>query len=67
MKPNDNIKNIVCNSLGSDGGKEGLFWLPIYELAKYPVYPEFFKTELRELSREVGHFVTKNDKTYCAK
>ena len=63
MKPNDKIRSIKCESLGADGGKEHLHWLPISELSQYPVYPEFFKTELAQLKSAVGHFLTQDEKT----
>ena len=64
MKANADIENIYCNSVGADGGKESLHWLPIEELSSYHMFPEFFKTELKALKNEVGRFVTKNGNTY---
>jgi len=67
MKPTDQVLNIKCDSYGADGGKESLHWLPIDELSNYPVYPEFFKTELKDLKNEVAHFITWDKKTFRAK
>ena len=64
---NININNIVCNSNGADGGNESLHWLPIDNLSDYPVFPEFYKTELHNLTTDVKHFITKNESTIRAK
>ena len=68
MKPHSSIQNIKCESVGADGAKESLHWLPIETLLNYPVFPAFFKTELKALkSNKTGHFVTKDGHTFCAK
>ena len=63
MKPCENIADIKCLSLGADGGVESLHWLLIDELPKYHLYPEFFKSELRELKDGVRRFVTRDGET----
>jgi len=63
MKPHADINNIKCSSFGMGGEKESLHWLPIGELTNYHMYPEFFKTELRELKDGVRHFITKDEVT----
>jgi len=67
MKPRADLHNMRCDSAGGDGQAESLHWLPISELASYPLFPEFFKTELACLKDGVGHFVTKGEKTFPAK
>lgn len=65
MKPNKQYKDIQCNSMGSDGVKESLHWLPIDTLSNYEIYPPFFKTELQnENYINVKHFLTKDETTY---
>jgi 8-oxo-dGTP pyrophosphatase MutT (NUDIX family) len=58
MKQSDETKDIKCTSVGADGGAESLFWLPISELSNYDLFPDFYKTELLDLKKEVGHFIT---------
>ena len=48
----------VCNSFTEDGNKEHLVWIRADHQKKY--YPEFFRTELFNPSKEVKHFVTNN-------
>ena len=66
MKTNEDIENILCNSSGLDGGRETLHWLPVDRLSEYPAFPEFYKSELHDLSNKVKHFITKNDITVLA-
>ena len=63
MKPHHDIGRIQCQSIGADGGDETLHWLPLDTLADCPVYPEFFRSELKNLSREVRRFVTRDNAT----
>jgi len=63
MKQSDEVSNIVCNSVGADGGAESLHWLPIAGLDDYMVFPGFYKTSLRKLNDKVEHFITKDGKT----
>ena len=64
MKPHNDIANVKCNSKGADGGMESLHWLPIDELSNYHLFPEFFKTELKNLKNDVRHFITKDGRTF---
>lgn len=48
----------LCNSFTEDGLKEHLVWIKADHPKKY--YPEFFKTELKNPSETVRHFVTRN-------
>ena len=48
----------VCDSFTEDGDKERLVWIRADHQKKY--YPEFFKTELANPSKDVKHYVTKN-------
>lgn len=47
----------VCGSFTEDGVKESLVWIKADHPKTY--YPEFFKTELKNPSREIKHFVTR--------
>ena len=60
MKPYKNMQHMICNSVGADGGKESLVWLPISRLSDYQVFPAFFKTELPCLTHEVKRVVTQD-------
>jgi len=64
MKQSDDILNARCCSVGFDGSKESLHWLPIEDLPSYHLYPEFFKTDLHDLHESVRHFITENERTY---
>ena len=48
----------VCDSFTEDGDKERSVWIRADHQKKY--YPEFFKTELANPSKDVKHYVTKN-------
>ena len=63
MKKSSNLNNLVCNSTGGNGEKESLHWIPINELSKYNVFPDFYKTELHNLKNKVMHFITKDGVT----
>ena len=39
-------------------GKETMHWVPLEELKKYKVFPEFFADELQSLPEGIKHFVT---------
>ena len=57
MKVPENFEP-VCNSFSEDGVKERLMWIKADHPKKY--YPEFFKTELKNPSKEIKHFVTRD-------
>ncbi|MCL2486744.1 MAG: NUDIX domain-containing protein [Oscillospiraceae bacterium] len=68
MKQSANVnKNLLCNSVSINGVRESLQWLPLDKLSDYHLFPEFFKTELKNLKNGIGHFITKNEKTSRAK
>ena len=67
MKQSDEVKSIKCTSLGADGGAESLHWLPLAELSNYNLFPDFYKTELLSLQKEVGHFITMKGRTIRGK
>ncbi|MDY0287760.1 MAG: NUDIX domain-containing protein [Sphaerochaeta sp.] len=48
----------VCTSFSEDGTKEHLFWVDASESRRF--FPEFFGEELKCLSREVKHLVTRD-------
>jgi len=67
MKPHNDVENIKCSNVDVNGEKESLHWLPIDKLSEYHLFPEFFKSELRCLKNEVGHFITKGGNTVRVK
>ena len=48
----------VCYSFTEDGNQEFLKWITADEPQTF--YPEFFRTELKNPSKNVKHFVTKD-------
>jgi ADP-ribose pyrophosphatase YjhB (NUDIX family) len=58
MKVESNM-NFTCNSYGEQGAKEHLHWLPIENLDKYHLFPEFFKTKLLESINGIEHVISK--------
>lgn len=48
----------VCNSFTEDGTREHLVWIRADHNKKY--YPDFFKTEFANPSKEVKHYVTRD-------
>lgn len=58
MKVNAGM-NFVCNSFGEQGAKEHLHWLPIVDLDKIHLFPEFFKTRLLSSITGIEHIVSK--------
>lgn len=49
---------LVCDSFTEDGDKEHLVWITTDHQKKY--YPEFFKTELVNPSKDVKHYITRD-------
>ena len=69
VKPekNQSLAALRCHSRGEGGGAESLHWLPLDKLSDYPLFPEFFKTELLNPTEDVGHFITKDEITFRVK
>jgi len=63
MKPSCDLGKVLCNSTGFHGEKESLHWLPLDKLSDYPIFPEFYRTELQNINKEVVHFITKDGTT----
>lgn len=57
MKVPENFEPI-CQSFTEDNKKERLSWIDIDSDKLF--YPEFFRTELKSLSKEVKHFITRD-------
>ncbi len=57
MKVQENIQNIICNSITENGVEESLVWLTIENLEQYVVFPRFFVTELRDLPTSMKNIV----------
>lgn len=51
--------NFICKSVGEQGAKEHLHWLPIEDLGSYHLYPEFFKTKLSKGINGIEHIISK--------
>lgn len=66
MEPHADIENARCSSLAFGNVRETLHRLPVDKLHGYDIAPEFFKTELQNLTNEVKHFITKDEKTVRA-
>lgn len=50
----------ICMSFTEDGAKEKLYWLDLDKLQSEFLYPDFFKTELGNITEEVKSFLTKD-------
>jgi ADP-ribose pyrophosphatase YjhB (NUDIX family) len=64
MKPSEEIHQKQFGCLSEEYGDVSLSWLPIHALERLHLYPEFFKTNIKNLGhglpQEVRHFVTKD-------
>lgn len=58
MKENS-VMLFTCNSFGDNGVKESLHWLPIENLDKTYLFPEFFKTKLLDNIIGIEHIISK--------
>lgn len=58
MKPNERCDGF-CKSYNEDGISETVEWLPLDDLEKYFIYPEFFKTKLVNQQSYVEHIITR--------
>jgi ADP-ribose pyrophosphatase YjhB (NUDIX family) len=58
MKENFNI-DFSCKSFTDRGPRESLHWLPIMNLDKTNLIPEFFKTKLFDNMSSIEHIITK--------
>jgi len=63
----EDITRMRCNSFGFGDVKEALHWLPLDKLTDYRLYPEFYKTELLNIKKEVRHFITNGGNTFRGK
>ncbi|MGO3019426.1 MAG: hypothetical protein ACTIH5_00350 [Lactococcus cremoris] len=50
MKPLTENPSVNSKSLGTDGSKEFLKWIPIADYRNYKAFPSFFADELANLS-----------------
>ena len=66
MKTNNQVAEMKSFNFIEEYSEVTLHWLPICRLGDFLIYPEFFKTELNNLSNNVKHFITKNGITYRA-
>ncbi|MCL2576166.1 MAG: NUDIX domain-containing protein [Defluviitaleaceae bacterium] len=57
MKPQGS-RDVVCKSVGMDGAKESLHWLPVGELGEYVMYPKFFCDRILDLPLAVEYVCT---------
>ena len=63
MKPNKKVRIMENSSFKEEYGDVVYSWLSIHKLKELHLYPEFFKTELLNISNETKYFVTKNEIT----
>lgn len=63
MKPTDALREMERSGYREEYGEVALRWLPVDALEGVALYPEFFRTELADLSDGVRCFVTRDDVT----
>lgn len=58
------ITELNCSSVGSDGTKEELVWIPIDRINEYNIKPTFLKERIMEIvnSNSILHIVTDADR-----
>ena len=69
MKPNSLLREVKLDSFSEEEFEDVSFqlhWLPVNGLSEYSLFPEFFKTELLNITQGIKHFVTKNEITTIA-
>ena len=66
LKPNSKVRMMENSSFKEEYGDVSYHWLPIHKLDGLLLYPEFFKTELMNLSSVTKYFVTKGGITTLA-
>ena len=59
MKTTSNL-DTICMSFDENGNKENLVWISLDNIQNEYLYPEFFKTELKNLSNGLKQILTKN-------
>jgi len=67
VKPVEKLDVAALNGRSFEANGEPLCWLPLDQLSEYRLFPEFFKTELRNLTQDVGHFITRDETTFRVK
>ena len=63
LKPNSLVRKMKHDVFKEEYGDVSLHWLPIDGLQDVHLYPEFFKTELMNLSDGTKYFVTRDGVT----
>jgi len=66
IKPNNELLNMKHGSFNEEYGEVSFYWLPINGINDLCVYPEFFKSELTNLSQGIKYFITRNGITVRA-
>lgn len=56
MKPRGS-QQLNSNSYCADG-KESMYWIPISDLSKYKIYPEFLRYKLNPIPKNIEHILT---------
>ena len=64
LKPSSLVRKMKHDVFEEEYGDVSLHWLPVDGLRDVHLYPEFFKTELVNLSDGTKYFVTRNGITY---
>jgi 8-oxo-dGTP pyrophosphatase MutT (NUDIX family) len=63
LKPNSLLREMKHDTFKEEYGDVSYHWIPLDKLKDFHMYPEFFKTELLNLSDETKYFVTRNEVT----
>lgn len=63
LKPNSRLREMKRDTFTEEYGDVSYHWIPLDKLSDYHMYPEFFKTELLNLSDKTKCFITRNDVT----
>jgi len=64
MKTNGRVLDMKIGSFKESYGDVFFYWLPIADLQDMCIYPEFFKTEIKDMSYDFKHFATRDGVTY---
>lgn len=59
MKPKNDrqVGSGSCTGLTTGGVEEYVRWIPIKDLGRYKIFPEFFRDKLLNIPQEIEHFI----------
>lgn len=61
MKPERSLRETVLEPVSETYGEVSFHWIELDSLSDVDVFPEFFKTELKNMPETVCHIITKDD------